>query len=203
MASHSCITHFGIGGILGCGGGGTVYGATHTATQLQYAIKRIPLHQLDQYHRSHSFEVQATHEAALMTAQTYPFIVRTLSSFRHLDNMCIVMDRLEGHTATFIAKLDASGRINFVLDVMAELAFAAEHLHAQRTSHGDIRPANILCARSGHIGMTDFGLSLVMASTAAAESTDGHPDIDPLGKMTGCWVKTKPFTTFAPYLAAS
>ncbi|UIZ28385.1 hypothetical protein KXD40_004408 [Peronospora effusa] len=56
---------------------------------------------------------------------------------------------------------------------IAEIAIALNHLHTKGCVHRDMKPDNILLSSTGHIKLTDFGLS---EEAVALSDTDSEPD---------------------------
>ena len=80
------------------------------------------------------------------------------------DQYVIVMDWVDG---TDLARLlRAKGSPGLALpNVLAYLAEAAEaltflHTHDPPIIHGDVKPANLILTRGGHVKLVDFGLSI-------------------------------------------
>lgn len=44
---------------------------------------------------------------------------------------------------------------------IAEMTLALEYLHCHNIVHRDLKPDNMLIAKSGHVKLTDFGLSTI------------------------------------------
>lgn len=49
----------------------------------------------------------------------------------------------------------------------AEIVLALEYLHNNGIIHRDVKPDNILISRTGHIKLTDFGLSEMAVKESA------------------------------------
>src|SRR5262249_39655874 len=69
---------------------------------------------------------------------------------------CFWMEYVEGKSILEAAK-DASPET--ILRWFEECLDALEYLHAQGILHGDLKPANLLVTREGHVKLVDFGLA--------------------------------------------
>ncbi len=110
---------------------------------------------------------------ALLGLTPHPSLPLVREDFFAGDRYAIVMDWVDG---TDLARLlRDKGTPGLVLSsVLAYLAEAAEalsflHTHAPPIIHGDVRPANLIVTRGGHIKLVGFGLS----STAGIEGPSG------------------------------
>lgn len=51
---------------------------------------------------------------------------------------------------------------HFIKFYTAEILFGLEHLHALKIIYRDLKPENILLTESGHLKLSDFGLSIIL-----------------------------------------
>ena len=85
--------------------------------------------------------------------------------FKHNDLVCIIMDWIDGKTATNNFKIkpkdsfDIKHRINYCL----EICYILQKIHQNKIIHRDLKPDNILITNSkdakGGVSIIDFGLS--------------------------------------------
>lgn len=59
---------------------------------------------------------------------------------------------------------------------MAEVALALGHLHLHNIIYRDLKPENILLDHTGHVCLTDFGLSKDMGEDTLAKTFCGTPE---------------------------
>ncbi|XP_073405925.1 microtubule-associated serine/threonine-protein kinase 3-like [Dendrobates tinctorius] len=88
-----------------------------------------------------------------------PFVVSTLCSFPTKRHLCMVMDFEAGGDCQTL--IDIYGRLPLALTrlYIAETVLAVEYLHSFGVVHRDLKPGNLIRSSSGHIKVTDFGLS--------------------------------------------
>jgi serine/threonine protein kinase len=103
-------------------------------------------------------------EAQLLANFKHPNIVRVYDSGVDEGKLYIVMEYIEGLALdTFNARLVQMGnedrRIRRMCEIIHEVCFALEYLHAQGIVHRDIKPANILLDRLGKPYLIDFGIA--------------------------------------------
>ncbi|PAV68593.1 hypothetical protein WR25_09435 isoform A [Diploscapter pachys] len=173
---------------LGEGGFGKVYLADYTAENAsnpeQVALKKIPLHGMDEKERE-----ECKKEAELMKriseSSTNPYIVKYLDSFMITgvnliihENLYIAMD--------YCSLRDLSSKIkenirsgthfdpNIVYDYIYQIADGINELHVKhKIAHRDLKPANILIALEGDkevLKISDFGLVKVIDSLSRSQN---------------------------------
>jgi len=81
--------------------------------------------------------------------------------------------------------------LDMVRFLMAEILVALDELHAHRTIHGDLKPENVLVDTSGHIVLSDFGLSRdfnqLRPKRQVSEENAFRPDITFTSNGTGVY----------------
>lgn len=90
---------------------------------------------------------------------THPFLMKLHYSFQDNDNLYLVMDFINGGELFFHLQNErrfSNERSRFYT---AEICLAIAHLHGSGIIYRDLKPENLLIDSSGHIKVTDFGLS--------------------------------------------
>ena len=98
-------------------------------------------------------------ESRIYDVLTGDFIAKALFKFNFQNYLCFVMEYLPG--GDFASLLENVGRLSesTARFYLAEIVLAIEHLHKLSIIHRDLKPENILLSSTGHIKLTDFGLS--------------------------------------------
>ena len=145
---------------LGTGGFGDVWKASDTKTSGVVAIKMIKAST-----GTNDLERILNEIEILKDCQGNPNITRFLDLFMFRDQPWIVMECVDGlDMQAVFQRMELNP--SHVAYVCKEILKALRFLHTQlHVIHRDIKPANILVSKSGHIKLTDFGVSIEASST--------------------------------------
>jgi len=98
-------------------------------------------------------------EVTIMRKLDNDYIVKLYYSFQNTQYLFFVMEYMNGgdlgHLLQKVGALDAK----FARLYAAEVILALKHLHSNGIIHRDLKPDNILIDSTGHLKVTDFGLS--------------------------------------------
>jgi serine/threonine-protein kinase len=159
-----------VDGLLGRGGMGVVYAATHQLTQRRVAVKVLD---------ADPSELPAQRERFLSEARTaaavrHPNIVDILDMGTHLGSPFLVMELLEGSTLDPVLAdrrpVSYADCLSWLLPIIGALAT----LHEAGIVHRDVKPSNIFLYRAGpHVivpKLLDFGLARAVGDARLTRS---------------------------------
>ncbi|KAH3675985.1 hypothetical protein WICMUC_002281 [Wickerhamomyces mucosus] len=135
---------------------GSVYLARRRVTGDYYAIK--VLKKADMIAKNQVTNVKA--ERAVMMAQSdSPYVAKLFSSFQSKDCLFLVMEYLPGGDCSTLVKMLGNLPDHWAKQYIAEVISGVEDMHSKGIVHHDLKPDNLLISSSGHLKLTDFGLS--------------------------------------------
>jgi serine/threonine protein kinase len=145
--------------LLGRGGMGSIYRASHPTLDRDVAIKLIHLDKATDPHMAERFRREARVVAALRHAgivQIYDFDIEA-------DMLYMVMEYVPGESlAQRLDGIQAQGGrlpLDEALRLFKAIAEAAAYAHRQGVVHCDLKPGNVLLSTTGLPILTDFGIS--------------------------------------------
>jgi len=140
---------------LGKGAYGIVWLVKRKATGDFYAMKIVDSANGDALNRLAALRA----EKDIYEVLEGDFVVKAIWTFNHKNFICFVTEYMIG--GDFNTFLEDIGRLDEddARFYFGELVLAIESLHNLGIIHRDLKPENILIHKSGHIRLTDFGLS--------------------------------------------
>lgn len=137
---------------------GSVFLAKRKLTGDYVAIKC--LKKRDMISKNQVFNVRS--ERAVMMRQTdSPYIAQLHNTFQTKDYLYLVMEYLNGGDCATLLKMLGTLEDKWAKRYVAEMIVGINDLHKRGIIHRDLKPDNLLIDSSGHLKLTDFGLSRV------------------------------------------
>ena len=153
--------------LLGEGGIGKVYGAFDTVLQREVAIKTLRPELLSDTNFVERFRAEATSLARL----NHPNITTLYSLVPDGNNLCMVMERVRGHTVDdILRKRHAPLAVRESLAIIAQAADGLAYAHSLGVIHRDIKPSNMMIGENGVLKIMDFGIARVRGSQRLTRS---------------------------------
>lgn len=178
---------FAIESVVGVGGMGIVYRARDTARGGLVALKL--LRAKDGAPPTDEERARFVREARLASGLLHPNIVQILASGAVGTIPYIAMEWIEGLSLA-LAMGDASVPIAARLDVLAGIAEALVHAHANGVVHRDLKPTNVMVDRAGTPKLVDFGIAK-QSRDASRPLALAHTEAGvPLATRTGVFLGT-------------
>jgi len=115
-------------------------------------------------------------ERKILQQMDHPFLMHLRYAFQTEAKLYFVLDYYRGGELFFHLKKvrrfsEDAGRI-----IVAEVALALGHLHSMNVIYRDLKPENILLDQTGHVCLTDFGLSKEVQEDETAQTFAGTPE---------------------------
>ena len=146
---------FSLLGLLGQGSFGSVYLTKHRTSQKLFAMKVldkliINKRQLWKY---------AMAERNILSRTECPFVVQLLCAFQTEEKLFMVIEYCSGGDLKRQLKICQRFEERKAKFYICEIILAIGDLHKNNTIFRDLKPENVVLDESGHIKLTDFGLS--------------------------------------------
>lgn len=159
---------FRVGELIGDGGMGSVYRATHPDYAEQLAIKVL----LPQYAQDSEFRARFIREGQVLSALAHPNIIPVYHFGEDRGLLYFVMRYVQGKS---LYELLSSRRFTPIAawQIIKPISNALDYAHERDIIHRDVKPANILIEvqridgrAHNQVFLADFGLSKVLTWTA-------------------------------------
>ena len=161
---------------LGIGGMGVVYTAFDTKLQRKVAIKR--LREMAVAASADRRRARFLREAQLLASLSHPNVL-TVHDVGGVDpELYVVMELVDGWPMSrWISEAVPRPDWRRILDLYVQVGRGLSAAHQLGVVHRDVKPENILVARSGRVLIGDFGLAgLAEAADASAIRPARPPD---------------------------
>lgn len=116
-------------------------------------------------------------EALALSKLSHPHIVRTYGLYQAEDFVFLLQDFIDGLPLSKLLEQKTNRRLSIqeTMTVMKALCSALGFAHANGIIHCDIKPANVMLDRTGHVFLTDFGIARHADSTTTTLAHAGAP----------------------------
>jgi serine/threonine protein kinase len=159
--------------LLGQGGMGAVYLATHLGTERPVALKIIA----PEYMRNDEFIERFKREARAAGRLRHPNVVDVtdfgFAQRGHEHIAYLVMEYLDGCTLADILSEESRLSLDWVIDILEQVCSAVDEAHRQGIVHRDLKPDNIWLEpnrRGGYtIKVLDFGVAKLAGERTALD----------------------------------
>ncbi|XP_073503463.1 microtubule-associated serine/threonine-protein kinase 4-like isoform X2 [Phyllobates terribilis] len=141
--------------LISSGAYGAVHLVRHIYTSQLFAMKKLDKENVNIPRRLE----RAFLERDILTFADCPFVASMLCSFPTPHHLCMVMEYAAGGDCGSFMKIYGSLPVPLARLYIAETVLAVEYLHSYGVMHRDLKPENLLITSTGHIQVTDFGLS--------------------------------------------
>ncbi|MEM1179040.1 MAG: tetratricopeptide repeat protein [Acidobacteriota bacterium] len=159
-------------GEIGRGGMGVVYDARREGGEFE---QRAAIKLIQRGSGSQQILGRFIRERRIVARMEHPGIARFLDGgVDEAGRPWFALERVDGSTLTDHCAERALG-LDARLDLFADVCRVVEYAHRSLVIHCDLKPANILVDREGHVRLLDFGIAKVLWEHGASEETrDGE-----------------------------
>ena len=165
----SALPQYDIGGKIGEGGMGEVFGGVHRSLGRKVAIKQLPGELIDKPGMNARFD----REARVLASLDHPHIVPVYDYVRTGRDNLLVMEKLDG--GTVYSRFRAEGLTGEQSCAIALAMLSGLHAaHQAGVLHLDVKPKNLLFTAQGVMKVADFGIAQVVSEGATLVTHGGE-----------------------------
>ncbi len=141
--------------LIGRGGMGSVYEATHAASGDRVAVKLIAQHIADDMRFRRRFDA----EIETLRRLRHPGIVRLIGYGEESGRLFYAMELVHGESLQ--QRIRDVKRMNWLpsVDIAIQITSALKHAHDMGVIHRDLKPANLLLTENNEVKIVDFGIA--------------------------------------------
>ncbi len=150
---------------------GVVYEAEHENSGTSRALKMLR----HRFIYSPRVVSRFDQEAELLQQLQHPNIVALHEHFIAYRTRFIVLDLYDGADLRKVVRHHGPIRESVVRGVLGQIAAGLRYAHQHGVLHLDLKPANVLIDKQGHVAITDFGLSRLIESDGCDQECVGTP----------------------------
>lgn len=153
--------------LLGRGGMGSVYLATHERLGRRVALKVIA----PALAHDDDFRARFLREARLAASLDHPHVIPVYDADEVDGVLFIAMRYVRGSTLQQLLRDAGPLSVAETVRIVEQLGSALDAAHAEGLVHRDVKPANVLLAEpDGHVYLCDFGLAKPMSSASTTQT---------------------------------
>jgi predicted Ser/Thr protein kinase len=153
--------------LLGRGGMGSVYLATHERLGRRVALKVIA----PELAHDDDFRARFLREARLAASLDHPHVVPVYDADEVDRVLFIAMRYVRGSTLQQLLRDSGPLSVAETVRIVEQVGSALDAAHAAGLVHRDVKPANVLLAEpDGHVYLGDFGLAKPMSSASTTRT---------------------------------
>jgi ABC-type branched-subunit amino acid transport system substrate-binding protein/DNA-binding beta-propeller fold protein YncE len=150
--------------LIGRGGMGVVYRATDLSLERPVAVKLIA----PELAQDEQFRTRFLREPKLAASLDHPNVIPIYEAGEHEGQLYLAMRYVEGTDLKTTLERDGKLAPDRTIALLAQAASALDAAHERALVHRDVKPGNVLIDRSGHVYLTDFGIT----KQSGADSTE-------------------------------
>ncbi|HEX6862734.1 MAG TPA: serine/threonine-protein kinase, partial [Thermoanaerobaculia bacterium] len=156
---------------IGKGAMGVVYLARDPLIGRLVALKTFRIGYSVRDQELEQFRIRFMREAQSAGILSHPNIVTIHDVVEQTEEglAFIAMEYVRGTTLKALLQSDQPMSLQFVVDLVAQIAEALDYAHAHRVIHRDVKPANILITADNRVKITDFGIARLDTSNLTQE----------------------------------
>ncbi|TWU15917.1 serine/threonine-protein kinase [Allorhodopirellula heiligendammensis] len=155
MSEFECLGPYKLGKVIGRGGMGSVYEATHVTSGDQVAVKLIAQHVADDMRFRRRFDA----EVETLRRLRHPGIVHLIGYGEESGRLFYAMELVRGESLQ--QRIRDVKRMSWLpaVDIAIQITSALKHAHDMGVIHRDLKPANLLLTAANEVKIVDFGIA--------------------------------------------